>query len=733
MRKLFEYALPWPLLGSDLITASDDTNYLDIQGNLRGRRVRVPFGNQHSVVGVILKITLHTEYDPEKLKSVLEVLDVHPIFPSTSLELLTWAAEYYRHPIGDAILQSLPPSLKQGKPLLPPKVEQWFRALNTPEIQHPIRSNATKLNALLETLRASSAPLALSQLRSKGFTAKQLGQLQGRKLIEEVETSESPRPTPKPLTLREEQRHAYLAIDKAWHRFSPFLLQGVTGSGKTEVYIKLAESALLQAMQVLVLIPEINLTPQTFLRFQAHFPGELSTLHHSGLSETEKKAAWYSILHNQTKILIGTRSAIFYPFQKLGVIIVDEEHDASFKQQEGFRYSARDLALLLAQKHRCPVVLGSATPSLESLLNVKIGKYQLLTLKERHSKATLPTVLLADLNKERMRHGISHTLLQKTRDHLAQGNQVLYFINRKGFAPALICHDCQWIAGCEHCDTRLTYYKKAHQLRCQHCGTNYPPVYLCPSCKSLNLHATGEGTERIEEVLGGVFPDTPIFRIDRDSTSHRTSMHELYKEVRQGNPCILVGTQMLAKGHDFPRLTLVGVLAADDGLYSADYRASERVTQLLIQVAGRAGRGLIQGEVVIQTRQPDLPLIQLICRLDYNQAAERLLQERAACELPPYTASACIKADSQNPEETEFTLKAIQSHLNRPGTALTVVGPFTPPIQRKANRFRQYLLLQCPSRQQVQQVLDQLALFRESFRPPKGVKIFIDVDPLDLS
>ncbi len=731
LRQLFEYSIPQSLLHAER------KSIVEPEKALLGRRVTIPFGNRKRVVGVVVEVQNSPSYPPEKVKPVLSFIDDYPVLPEFTIKLIRWATRYYHHPAGDALLQALPPGLKHGIKISPQSPPTYYAASPTLRDQAALRSNATRLKQLLATVIGAATPIAEDELRALGFTKAQMAQLVNRQLIIEAAPpppsaqEESPA---REVHLRPEQQNAFSAIVTAWGTFQTFVLQGVTGSGKTEIYIKLAEQALVANQQILVLIPEINLTPQTFHRFTQHFPPQLCALHHSGLSESEKTHNWHGVLTNDTKILIGTRSAIFYPFQKLASIVVDEEHDNSYKQQDSFRYSARDLAVTLGSYHQCPVVLGSATPSLESLVNVLHGKYIALQLQERHAGARQPKIDVIDLRIEKAQSGISNKLTQATQQHLAAGNQVLYFINRKGFAPALTCHDCGWIAGCQHCDTRLTYYKQANQLRCQHCNTTYQAVQFCPECHSLNVHASGEGTERIEETLHQLYPDTPIYRIDRDTTSKKQSMDTFYHEIKKGLPCILVGTQMLAKGHDFPKLTLVGILAADDGLFSADYRAGEKATQLLIQVAGRAGRGAQRGQVLLQTRQPEHPLIQLIKTLDYPKASQLLLAERAACDLPPYQASACIKVDSNDLVRTLDTLNLIQHQLSREADQLNVLTSIVVPVtQKKAGRFRQLLLIHSPNRKHLQIYLTHLENFITKYPFGRGIRILIDVDPTELN
>lgn len=710
----------------------------DAHSSLTGRRVAVPFGHQKKLTGLIVRITDHASYPIDKLKTIITVLDAQPIIPRISLEVIEWASGYYHHPVGEAIMQCLPPPIKKGAPFKPPATASIWQATAQQEIK--LRANAKTQQALLSLLRQSENGLSLNELRRHGFNPGQLKTLEKKGLIRRLEAAGSIPPHAQTtfdtdIILRQEQKEALTRIAKTAGSFSTFLLQGVTGSGKTEIYIELARQACQSNQQILILLPEINLTPQTMTRFQRHFPARTLCQHHSSLNDTEKMQAWTAILKNQSNILIGTRSALFYPFKALGYIIVDEEHDASYKQQDGFRYSARDLAILLGKKHSCPVILGSATPSLESLYNVEQRKFTRLFLKDRHGSANLPEVSLIRTHPGQLQQGLSLELITRIRQHLKQGNQALIFINRRGYSPTYMCHDCGWIAGCKHCDSRLTLYKSKRQLRCNHCDTIYRLEPFCANCGSLNLHPSGEGTEKIEETLHHLFSPTPIIRVDRDSTSRKYAMQSIYDQVQGEQPCILVGTQMLAKGHDFPNLTLVGILSADDGLFSADFRASEKIAQLIIQVAGRAGRANKKGEVVIQTCQPELPLIQQVSQLNYDAAAGSLLAERAKCQLPPYSSMAVIKADSDDNDQSQAYLSTLKAHLlsiTPDSSPADISGPFPPTIQRKANIYRNLLLIQHTSRKQVQNYLIQLDKFRATNKKPGKVKLLIDVDPVDL-
>ena len=514
-----------------------------------------------------------------------------------------------------------------------------------------------------------------------------------------------------------------------------FLLRGVTGSGKTEVYLHAAAATLRRGQQVLVLVPEISLTPQLVERFAGRFNVHCSVLH-SGLTETQRLAVWRECLAGKPAILLGTRSAVFAPLLRAGLIVVDEEHDASFKQQEGgFRYSARDLALVRAQQLGIPIVLGSATPSLESLHNAMSGRYQRLELPERAGGARPPTLKLVDLRQQAMRGGLSGFVVQTMGRHLEQGGQVLAYINRRGYAPTLACSACGWIAPCQQCDARLTLHRAADKLCCHHCGAERPLLRQCPQC-GYALKAVGQGTERIEESLAELFPLAPLVRLDRDQIRNAADLAAAYAQLRSGQAKILVGTQMVTKGHDFPAVTLVVVLNADQGLFSTDFRAAERLAQTIVQVAGRAGRGERPGEVLIQTEHPEHPLLLNLLANGYEGFAAVALRERAAANWPPFARLAVLRASALSlPEAIEFLRDAklagrqIGQDLQH-GIALQ--GPAPATMVRRASRYHAQLLVECADRKRLQAWLAQWLPQIEALPSARRVRFALDVDPLDL-
>ena len=530
------------------------------------------------------------------------------------------------------------------------------------------------------------------------------------------------------LPLNAEQTLAVRAITDALGRFQPFLLEGVTGSGKTEVYLQAIAAVQALGQQVLVLVPEISLTPQTLARFKARFKGPVAMLH-SSLPESERLAVWLGALRNEVQLVIGTRSAIFTPFANLGLIVVDEEHDSSFKQQDRFRYHARDLAVKRASLLSIPIVLGSATPALESLLNAARGRYQLLVLKERAGNARLPQFRWVDVRNETLEAGLSSTLLTSMHEQLSLGNQVMLFLNRRGFAPVWYCSACAWIANCERCDARMVYHRQAKQIRCHHCDASKPIPKTCPSCHAADLQPVGIGTQRLEESLVQHFKDVPIIRLDRDTTRLKGSMGQLLANIQQEEKAIILGTQMIAKGHHFPRVTLVGIVDADGGLFSADYRAVEQMGQLLLQVAGRAGRADLAGTVLVQTRHPDHPMLQTLIHDGYPAFANLLLTERQTVALPPYTYFAAIRAEGYTALEAERFLTVLKQKLPHPH--IDLLGPVAATMAKRKGFFCQQLIFRAAQRSSLQHHLKQVIHYLEKL-PRSKVKWALDVDPYNV-
>ena len=505
----------------------------------------------------------------------------------------------------------------------------------------------------------------------------------------------------------------------------------MTGSGKTEIYLQYIEEILKSGKQVLVLVPEIGLTPQTVQRFKTRFNVEIDVLH-SNLTDTQRLHVWDRARSGQSAIVIGTRSALFTQFSNLGAIILDEEHDASYKQQDSWRYHARDLAIVLAQKLNIAVLMGSATPSLESINNVQNNKYQHLVLSKRAGNSTALRHFVIDLKNQNIQNGLSKPLLERMKAHLEKGNQVLLFLNRRGFAPVLLCHECGWIAQCPHCEKPYTYHQHQNVLRCHHCGAQKTIPRQCGDCGSTHLVTTGLGTEQLEETLKMLFPHYSVARIDRDSTARKGKLEGYLEDIQQGKSQILIGTQMLAKGHHFPNIALVALVNVDSALFSLDFRAEERLAQLYIQVAGRAGRADKQGEVMLQTHYPDHPLLTTLLANGYQAFAKETLQLRHSMGLPPFTFQALFKAQSRHSDLAENCLSQIADFFQSKQIAgLQMLGPMPAPFSKKAGQYRWQLLLQHPSRMTLQKALREYQ--QAELEKNSQVRLILDVDPQDLS
>lgn len=640
-----------------------------------GSRVLVSFGKQE-VIGLIIKITHTSQIASAKLKPVMAVLDPSPILPQAILELICWTSNYYHHPIGDVVSNALPILLRDKK-------------------RKKTIANETSDCDLVSPLPQQS----------------------GQSLI----------------NLNHHQNHAINIIGSNLGTFKTLLLNGVTGSGKTEVYLRTIEKVLANNQQALVLVPEINLTPQTIQRFTDYFAVPVAALH-SRLTPKERLRSWLAAANHTAKIIIGTRSAIFTPMQRPGIIIIDEEHDSSFKQQAGLRYSARDLAIVRAKLEQIPVVLGSATPSLESIYNAKCHRYIELSLPERAGVAIPPKFHVLDMRKQKLTDGITSNLLAAIKQHLENHNQVLIFINRRGFAPILICHQCGWHATCQHCDAKLTLHQNKSRLLCHHCGASQAIPVHCPACSHHQLMPLGLGTQRIENALQELFPLYPLIRIDRDSTTKKSALEQILQKINTQEYKILIGTQMLAKGHHFPNVTMVAILDVDQGLFSSDFRASEHLAQLIIQIAGRAGRGEKIGEVYLQTHHPHHPLLLSLITAGYPGFVPACLTERQQANFPPYSYLALLNTESADQPAALTFLQQIVTHL-KPDRhqGVDIFGPIPALMERKAGKFRAQLLIQSQHRHHLHQCLTNIIRIIEQLKPKRNIHWYLDVDPIDLS
>jgi primosomal protein N' (replication factor Y) len=689
-----------------------------------GARVRVPFGRRRPV-GLVMAHADTSDLPAERLKAALETLDAEPLLDARLRRLLDWTARYYHEPPGQVVAAALPAPLRQGRPLPDPPLRISGKGPPPDSLARRAPRQAALLELLAESPRRSDDPGLPPGWRAIA------ARLAARGLVEmEPEPAapawDSALAGPE---LTPAQREAVHGVVGDLGDFSTRLLFGITGSGKTEVYLAAAAECLRRGLQVLVLVPEIGLTPQLVDRFRERLGAPVAVLH-SGLAAGDRLAAWADARAGRAAVVIGTRSAVFAPLARPGLIIVDEEHDPSLRQHEGVRYSGRDLAVMRASLERVPVVLGSATPSLESLAHAMEGRYRLDRLPERPGTARHPTVTLVDLRRYPATEGLSGPLLQAMAQHLEQDGQVLLFLNRRGFAPALFCSSCGWVAQCRHCDARYTWHRRAGRLRCHHCGHDSALPASCPDCGA-DLRPAGEGTERLEDALARHFPDVAIARIDRDSTRRRGAVDRILDDVRDGRTRILVGTQMMAKGHDFPGVTLVGVINADQGLFGTDFRAGERLAQTLVQVAGRAGRADRPGEVLVQTLYPEHPLLQRLLSGGYEAFAEATLEERGAAGWPPYTYLAMVRAEAARPGPALEFLQSLRQALGRP-EGITVLGPAPAPMEKRGGRWRAQLLLQAARRPALHAALHRCAAAAAGLPAAKNLRWHIEVDPQDL-
>jgi primosomal protein N' (replication factor Y) len=698
-----------------------------------GQRVRVPFGRGDKI-GVLIGLAAKSAVPREKLRHAHAILDAQPLLDDPLRALLDWTSSYYQHPVGEVYAAALPRLLRQGRdPSRPPP--RWFAGPGADAQQLEQLGRRAPVQArILAAALAAQAGLSPSDLDIDAASFRRAvkaladkGLLEARETPpESVLTSAAPMPGPR---LTEAQQSAVIAI-RQQASFNAFLLDGVTGSGKTEVYLECIRAQIETDRQSLVLVPEIGLTPQLLQRFSRRLGVPVAVLH-SGLTDAERLQAWTRAAQGEALVVIGTRSAIFTPLPRLGLIVVDEEHDASLKQQDGLRYSARDLAVWRARQLDLPVVLGSATPALESLENARAGRYTRLELPERPGSARQPEVKLVDLRRYPAVDGLSPPLLAAVGRHLEADGQVLLYLNRRGFAPVLMCTDCGQVLECRRCDARLVYHRQRGRLVCHHCGSERPAPRDCPGC-GMVLQPVGQGTERLEATLRKSFPEHQIVRIDRDTTRRRGEIERRLEQVRSGEARLLLGTQMLTKGHDFPNVTLVGIVDADQGLFGTDFRSSERLAQSFVQVAGRAGRAERPGEVLIQTSFPDHPLLQILIRDGYHDFALAALDDRRAAGWPPFAYLALLRAEATRREFVFRFLDEARAQAGEQTGQLHLLGPAPAPMERRAGRYRGQLLIRAPQRAELQRFLQRWRTQLDELRSGRRVRWSLDVDPAEL-
>ena len=712
-----------------------------------GRRILVPFGNRelcgmvvgHGMAGIGVEAGI-------QIKPALALPDPAPLLQGELLGSLRWLAGYLHAPLGEVLATALPAVLRRGEPL-PETTHYGWRLSEAGRTALPaMRAGKPKtLAMLLDDLRDEDGLDA----ESPGWRTP-MRALRERGLVERLTLdrktklgSESPflrkgdsdpnfartrgEGNARAFPLNDEQRNAADAI-RAGSGFAPFLLDGVTGSGKTEVYLDAIGDCLARGRQALVLVPEIGLTPQTLARFRTRLGVPVHALH-SGLNDGERAATWLAAARGQARVIVGTRSAVFVPLPEAGLIVVDEEHDGSYKQFDGIRYHARDFAIVRARALEVPIVLGSATPSLESLHNAQAGRHAQLRLRHRAGDAKPPAVRIVDVRKRPLQAGLSSEALDAIRVALDAGGQVLVFKNRRGYAPALLCHDCGWSAQCRRCDASMTVHAHGRRLQCHHCGARAAAPLACPDCASLALQPQGNGTERIEEALAARFAEVPVLRIDRGSTHGRNALQKHFATLGD-EPGILIGTQMLAKGHDLGNLRLVVVVGIDEGLFSADFRSGEKLAQLLVQVAGRAGRADKPGSVLLQTHHPEHPLLNTLVAGGYHAFAEIELAQREAAGFPPFAHLALLRAEAKHADPPMQFLQRAKTSLH--AAAVEAHGPLPAPMPRRAGYQRAQLLLSATQRRDLHAALDALLPALHADPEARKLRWSLDVDPAEL-
>ena len=730
LRRLFEYRVP-----------------IDSAIEVKpGMRVAVPFSRSEKI-GIIVKVCDQPQYTLNKIKSINKVLDDSPLVNQSIIELFEWMKNYYHAPPGEVWQTLLPTALLKGKLCQLKRTSVWkvtdegVNALKT----NKVANNAVKQQQALRILcenRETGIPH--DNLSNFGLSLSTLKSISGKKWSERVysPTAFSAQNLPadfninKPdgLQLNSEQKIAVDSVCSALDEFKTSLLFGVTASGKTEVYLQIIEQVIKQGKQALVLVPEIGLTPQTVERFQRRFNTPIETIH-SAMTEQQRLQSWIKARSGEAKIVIGTRSALFVPLRNPGIIIIDEEHDSSFKQQQGLRYSARDIAMVRGNIEKIPVLLGSASPSIESLMNVKKGKISELTLSKKAMTSHPLKYRVIDLKNQPIREGLSFALIDSIKHHLDKQGQILLFLNRRGYSPVLLCHNCGWSSQCKRCDTHFTFHSQNTHLQCHHCGSSKRAPKQCPDCFGDQMIPVGLGTERLEESIKTIFPAARVKRIDRDTTRQKSAMQEFVTEIKSGNVDILIGTQMLAKGHHFPDVTLVGLIDMDGALYSSDFRAPEYAAQLITQVSGRAGRADKKSEVVIQTHLADHPMLGQLISSGYKAFSQSTIQQRIEAQLPPHSFNALFQAEATYLGHTKTFLQEVkqilQSHKSTTHlSSVELLGPVPAFYTKKAGKFRYQLYLESNNRMDLHRLLHASLPEVEKLRSVSRVRWRMEVDPI---
>lgn len=692
-----------------------------------GQRVIVEFNNRQHV-GFVISITPQEQFHEYPIEKILPILQTDKyILDENTIKFANFTSQYYHHPFGETLFCGLPALIKKiDVPKVTNETKVYYRTFDQQKVSPSQTIQSLYDNLTIEALNIQQMRNILKK-NPKSIIDKWLG----RNLIQQVEAPKS-YITQNELLLNDEQQQIIDNCQNYWQKFHVGLLYGITGSGKTEVFLHLIRQALEKNLQILTLVPEINLTPQLLARFHDRFPHANIAILNSEVTDKQRFTAWLQAKSGEIDIVIGTRLSVFTSFANLGLIIIDEEHDGSLKQNEGLRYHARDLAIWRASQLQIPIILASATPSLETLYNYKLGKYHLYKLTKRAvNKSTLPEIHTINLQHYAVNHaGISDIALEKLAKCLKRKEMALVFINRRGYAPIISCYDCGWVSTCNHCSSSMVYHHNDKIIKCHHCGYHTKVPQKCPKCNNQYLHTIGYGTQKLEEFLTQYFASAKIKRIDRDTTKNKKDWQNIYSEIENNNIDILIGTQMLAKGHDFPNLTLVIGLNLDNALFSYDFRASEDMFNIITQVSGRAGRGTKKGEVLLQTNYPEHPVYKFIQNHDFNGFINYILKERKEHNLPPFTFYAIIKFSSLQEEKLQKAMKEIHSQAKKiPHQEIVIFDAIKAVIYKISNRYRGQILISSHNRNKLHQYLTELEQY---IKPNKDTSIIIDIDPLDV-
>ena len=700
-----------------------------------GMRVKIPLRGRDRV-GIVISKEQDTEVPIEKLKPIIQVMDKKVVIPAGLLSLLRWVSWYYHYPLGGVLKVALPRLLRSAKSLPPSTIEVW-RVCRDQAQGTELSKRAFKQRALLEWLgKLEGADKTLLDMEFNDWRAslrrlEQKGLVERRQIkIKEQMTEPCSAPRHK---LNADQQHVVKAMLDECGNFSCTLLEGVTGSGKTEIYLELCEFILEQKKQVLVLVPEIALTIQTVARFRERF-GQSVQVFHSGLSDNERLRIWSFALDGTVQIVIGTRSASFLPFKKLGLIVVDEEHDSSYKQTESLRYHARDMSIKRAQLEGVPILLGSATPALETLHNALAKRYKHQRLMRRAGNAAMPNFRIIDVRGKWLDGGLSEPLIRMIDDRIKKQEQVLLFINRRGYAPLMMCRQCGEALTCTHCDAYLVYHKHINKLGCHHCDARFAVPQRCPKCQSDTLAAIGVGTQQIEEKIQTLFPGARTVRIDTDAVRRRDALARKLEQIYTKQVDVIVGTQILTKGHHLPAITLTCIVDVDQGLFSPDFRSTERLAQLITQVGGRSGRGNVVGDVVLQTHHPEHPLLRTLLRKGYSALSAELLEERQQVGLPPYRHLTLLRVKARQPNSSMEFLRRIERYAKQlaQGMRVHVYPPIPAMMEKRADYHRACMLFEAPRATMLNRYIAALVEKVKTLPLQKDMRWHFDVDPMEI-